>query len=320
MSASSKSGTGTLTSRISILSSSKMRLGLGTAQFGMDYGMANRRGLVPQAEVVEILQEASRTGVGLLDTAPAYGLSEEALGRALPAGAGLAVVTKTPEFRCAAITAEHARQLHQSFTTSLQRLGRPSIYGLLIHHADDLLGPGGELLMTAMTSLKARGLVQKVGVSVYTGEQIDRTLAAFPIDLIQVPINVFDQRLIEGGHLRRLKAAGVEIHARSAFLQGLLVSDPDSLPAHLQPARERLRAFRAEAARLGSTPAAAALRFLAGVKELSAVICGVDQKGHLSQDAAALAKPLTAEESNRFAVLSLRDPQIVDPSRWKALT
>ncbi len=296
-----------------------IKLGLGTAQFGMDYGMANVRGRIPQAEVAEILEEASQTGVRLVDTAPAYGRSEEAIGRALPAGAGLAIVTKTPVFRSPSITPVHAGQLRETFLGSLKLLGRSSVYGLMVHHADELLGAGGQNLMEAMSALKSEGLVDKIGVSVYTGEQVDRVLAAFPIDLIQVPINVFDQRLIEGGHLRRLKEAGVEIHARSAFLQGLLVSEPDALPAHLQAARERLIAFQAEALRLNLTPAAAALRFLASTPELSVVVCGVDHKGQLTQDSAALTTALSPAERKRFASFSLQDPAIVDPSRWKAI-
>ena len=293
-----------------------MKLGLGTAQFGGDYGMANKRGRVPQSEVAEILAEACQAGILTLDTAPSYGDSEEAIGRALPAGDRLEIITKTPVFRAPSITSQHAQQLLDSFARSLERLKRDSISGLLIHHADDLLCEGGGRLFDAMLSLKARGLVKKIGVSIYTEGHVEGLLRAFSIDLIQVPVNVFDQRLIEGGQLRRLKAAGVEIHARSAFLQGLLVSDPDALPPQLSRATEALRSFQSAAAKLELTPAAAALRFLTGVEEIDLIVCGVDNKRHLCEHAAVLKKELTPAERLLLASFSQRDPSIIDPSRW----
>lgn len=86
-----------------------------------------------------------------------------------------------------------------------------------MHRADDLFVPGGERLMAALTDLKQQGLVAKIGVSVYNAEQIDQVLDRFAIDLVQLPISVLDQRLLRSGHLRKLKSAGVEVHARSVF-------------------------------------------------------------------------------------------------------
>ena len=107
--------------------------------------------------------------------------------------------------------------------------GRGNVYGLLAHHADDLLVPGGRRVFEEMQRLLEEGLVRKIGVSVYSGQQIDSILELYTPDIVQLPLNLFDQRLLESGHLEKLKRRGVEIHARSVFLQGLLLIEPDQV-------------------------------------------------------------------------------------------
>lgn len=179
-----------------------MRIGLGTAQFGLDYGITNKAGRVSEEEVGRILDAAEAAGITMLDTAQAYGVSEEVLAR-LDAGNRFKVVTKIPKGGEAPFC---------------------RAYGLLTHDPADL-----PRLWPAMVQLKDEGLVEKIGVSIYEADEIPD----YPIDLIQVPFNPLDQRLVDGGHLWRLKSRGVEIHARSIFLQGALLSE--TLPEHLAP-------------------------------------------------------------------------------------
>ena len=103
--------------------------------------------------------------------------------------------------------------LEKSFCESLSRLKLKSIYGLLVHDASDLVSDDGPAVFDAMQQLKQRGLVQKLGVTVYSGSQIDAVVGRFLVDLVQVPVNVLDQRLIKSGHIAALKAKGIEVHA-----------------------------------------------------------------------------------------------------------
>src|SRR5262249_17350751 len=157
-----------------------------------------------------------------IDTAPLYGGSEESLGRALRAGDAFAIVTKTPWFGPGGVPA-NAEALTSAFQASLDRLRQERVYGLLVHRASDLLGPEGDDLFEAMRRLKQLGRVAKIGVSIYDARELEGVLARHQPDLVQLPLNVLDQRLLAGGQITRLKSAGVEIHARSAFLQGLLL-------------------------------------------------------------------------------------------------
>jgi aryl-alcohol dehydrogenase-like predicted oxidoreductase len=188
-----------------------------------------------------------------------------------------------------------------------------SVYGLLIHHADDLIGDDGHALMDRMLELKRQGLVKKVGVSVYTAEQIDRVLDNFTIDLIQLPMNVLDQRLLVSGHLTQLKAAGVEVHARSAFLQGLLLMDPDAVPPYFDPIRRHLVRYHGKMRQLGLTPVQAALGFVIGLNEIDAVICGVTTHQQLLEICAG-ANPCRTDLFTEFA---LDEEGMINPSLWR---
>jgi aryl-alcohol dehydrogenase-like predicted oxidoreductase len=290
-----------------------LKLGLGTAQFGLDYGVANRRGQTPVDEVRGILVEAARRGVGLIDTASLYGTSEEALGKALPTGHSFRIVTKTGKFDRGFGAAE-ARALEGSFRASLRKLDVPSTYGLLVHQADDLLTADGERLMDCLQSIKAANLVSKVGVSVYTGEQAMAVLARHAVDIVQLPLSLLDQRSILRGELRALKAAGVEIHARSVFLQGLLLMDPETLPPYFDPVRPTLASFRAAAAARGLTALQAALAFVQSRPEVDHFVVGVCDLPQFLEILEAVGKP--PAPLPEFAPFHCPDERFVNPSLW----
>jgi len=280
------------------------RLGLGTVQFGLDYGISNEIGQTHEAEVARILADADRLGLRVLDTAPSYGEAEQVLGRALPAGCEFDIVTKTRPGAAAGVTAD--------FEESCRLLKRPNLYGILVHRAGDLLGAEGGRLMDHLIELKQSGRVRKIGVSVYTGGQIDALLDRFTIDLIQVPINVFDQRLICSGHLRKLKEEGIEIHARSVFLQGVLLMPADRLPSHFNGIRTTVRAYHDTLAAHGLSPAAGALGFVRGIRELDAILVGVNSVDHLHQDAAAFQEETPID----YSAFAIDDASILNPREW----
>lgn len=291
-----------------------MKLGLGTVQFGLNYGISNRAGKTAPLEAREILGLAAQHGIRVLDTAAGYGESEEVLGLALSETRWFSVVTKTPAFRGKQITDASAGELKRSFHDSLRKLQQPKIYGLLAHSADDLLAPGGERLVEAMLELKGRGLVSKIGASVYGSAQVEALLERCPIDLIQLPLNVFDQRLLAGGQLRHLKDAGIEVHARSVFLQGLLLMPAAGLPAYFDPIREHLACFHAFARDSGMSPIQAALDFALGVAEVDHVILGVNTRHQLLE---ILSQPPAGAKPEAWRKFALDQTAMLDPSQWR---
>ncbi len=284
-------------------------LGIGTVQFGLDYGIANAAGRSSPDQVAAVLAAARRHGISVLDTAAAYGESEAVLGA--QSLTGFSIVTKTPPLKSLA-GADKVDALSRTFAQSLHKLNLPRISGLLCHDAGDLLDQTGPDLWRQMKILKDCGQVSMIGASVYDGEQIVSLLSRFDIDLVQLPVNVLDQRLLRGGFLARLKDAGVTIHARSVFLQGLLLMQPDQVPAYFEPIRPQLRRWHATAAAQGLTPIQAALAFLRDVPEIDTVLVGIVDQDQLDQCAAdfATATPFAADD------LACDDPAYVNPARW----
>jgi aryl-alcohol dehydrogenase-like predicted oxidoreductase len=290
-----------------------VKLGLGTVQFGLGYGVSNTAGRTPEEEVRLILGLATDSGIRLLDTAAGYGLSEDVLGRTMPARHQFAIVTKTPALRMGESGGEYIERVRASFHQSLSRLGQKKLYGVLVHRAEDLLSVHGERLMEALLEFRQQGMVEKVGVSVYDAAQIDAILARHPVELVQLPVSVLDQRLIASGHLAKLWRTGIEVHARSVFLQGLLLMPPNAIPAYFATIRDHLSRYHAHLKSLRLTPLQAALGFVLGLPELEHVILGVNTAAQLQEVLAAQMTQVDARSMTRFALTA---PAMLDPSRW----
>jgi len=290
------------------------KLGLGTVQFGLPYGVTNARGQVPESEVQRIVSAARAAGIDLFDTAAAYGDSEDMLGRALGTEQHVRIVSKLPPVPSDRIGESEVDGCRDAVHRSLARLQRTSLDALLLHRPDDLRKPGAERLVALLTDLKRAGTVAKIGISAYDSAQIDLAQAALPIDAVQVPVNLLDQRFLQDGTLERLKRGNVEIHARSAFLQGALLADPARLPAHFARHRDRLLGVGAAADRGGVSRLALCLRFVLAQPVVDRVIVGVTSLVELQQivGAATDAAPLP----DGLAALASDDPHLLNPSLW----
>lgn len=289
-----------------------MKIGLGTVQFGLDYGISNQGGQTSTDEVVKILDVAREYHVDVIDTAALYGNCEDVLGRSLPHDHGFKLVTKTVRIDSNRITDADADRMESAFIASLKKLRRSTVYGLMFHNADDLLAEGGERLMERLITQKQNGVVAKIGASVYTAGQIDALLNRYEIDLIQLPVNVLDQRLLTGGQLAALKSHGVEIHARSAFLQGLLLMSPERVPDYFAPVRAHLRAYHQFIRDQRISPVRAALGFLAARDEIDVIVCGVNDHRQFIEICQSSA-PLPDIDFSSFA---LDNDAILNPAKW----
>jgi aryl-alcohol dehydrogenase-like predicted oxidoreductase len=289
-------------------------LGLGTVQFGLEYGVSNRQGRPAEREVAAILARAAEWGVGYIDTAPAYGDAEILVGRHLPRDHKMRVVTKTPALPDATIDARYEQRVLDAVAASLDRLKVGAVHALLVHQSGDLGKPGWQRLVGAMNEVKARGLAAHVGVSIYEIDQLKLVESRLAPGLVQLPFNVFDRRFSESGALARLKAAGVEVHARSAFLQGLLLMDPANLPEFFGPLREKIASLHRRWAKQGLTPVAGCLAFMFQHAELDVVVVGVNSLTELDEIIAAA----TAMGHVEFDPLPSVDALYLNPSRWPA--
>jgi aryl-alcohol dehydrogenase-like predicted oxidoreductase len=292
------------------------KLGLGTVQFGLAYGVTNERGRVPEPEVGRIVETAIAAGIDLFDTAAAYGDSESVLGRALGPQSGVRIVSKLPAIAADSIGAAELDQCRAAVDGSLVRLGRRSLDTLLLHRPDDLRKRGADRLVALLAELKRRGVVAKIGVSAYDYAQIALAQTTLPLDAVQVPVNLLDQRFLQDGTLDRLKQERVEIHARSAFLQGALLPDPARLPRHFLRYRDRLRAVAAAAEGTGVSRLSLCLRFVMAQPAVDRVIVGVTSVAELQEIFGAARDPVPLPDG--LATLACDDPDLLNPSLWPA--
>lgn len=290
-----------------------MNLGLGTVQFGLPYGISNKSGQVAAAEVGKILHLAASSGIQLLDTAAGYGNSETVLGASLASTHNFSIVTKTLPLKTDKVRPEDVERAETAFYNSLHHLRQSSVYGLLVHHPADLLSTGGERLYASLQRWKCEGQARKIGVSVYDKDEVDRLFGQYAFDLVQLPLNVFDQRLVQDGTLRRLHEAGVEIHVRSAFLQGLLLMQSVALPPYFVNLKLHHEAYLEALAEAGVSPLAGALGYFHHLPEVSTVLVGVETSVQLQECLVATrdAPPLD------FASFAVNDPLMLDPRVWR---
>lgn len=287
------------------------KLGLGTVQWGLPYGVANRHGITSPNTVTKLLAEARNHGIEVLDTASLYGKSEMVLGE--NDLNGFKIITKTPSFESQFFTNAEIAKLSETFYRSLNLLSVKKVYGLLIHHADNLFIPDGEKLVTQMLNLKKEGLIQKIGVSVYDSNQVDSVLKLFNPDLVQLPLNVFDQRLLESGHLELLKRRGIEIHVRSVFLQGLLLMPLNEVPTFFKPIYPSLVRWSDAAREQGFTSHQAAIAFVKNIPYVDTVLVGLDSLPQFNTciDSFSIDRKFDASS------LACNDPVFVNPSMWR---
>ena len=291
------------------------KLCIGTVQFGFNYGISNTAGRPTEQEVAAILDHASKSKVGYLDTAVSYGDAETLIGRHLPRNHALKIITKLPPIHSANVSSRDAAQLIDTVKGALDRLKVDKVYGLLFHRVGDLAKPGGRALAEAMLQFQSSGLTEKIGISAYDASEIRVARDFMPINLVQVPFNVLDRRLDEQGILAELKDAGVEVHVRSVFLQGLLLMHPNDLPAHLAPVRPALIQLREHWAIRGLTPLAACLGFVLQHPSIDVAVLGVNSLAELREIEAAATLGIASSEHAAVAVPS----QYLNPALWQTL-
>jgi aryl-alcohol dehydrogenase-like predicted oxidoreductase len=288
-----------------------MKLALGTVQFGLNYGVANAGGRVSLEEARTIIDCSRQLGIDTLDTAVAYGDSESVLGELKVESWN--VVTKLPAIPedCKNVTQWVKTQVGES----LSRLQLTRVYGLLLHRPSQLHESRGSELFAALQSLKADGLVNKIGVSVYGPAELDELHKQYSFDLVQAPLNILDRSLIDSGWAQKLQNDGVEVHTRSAFLQGLLLVPKEKRPAKFERWHHIWTEWDRWLAETGLTPLQACLRYVNGLNCVDRVVIGVDSALQLNEIMAATAGSLPSlPQFNK-----MQDDRLVNPATWNQL-
>jgi aryl-alcohol dehydrogenase-like predicted oxidoreductase len=276
------------------------RIALGTVQFGLDYGISNAKGKTSLREVTEILNFARDQKITLLDTAAAYGNSEEVIGQC--AGAEFQLVSKF-------IDSGDRKAVRTSLLTSLKKLKRQSLYAYLAHHANVLIEHPA--YWEELLQLREDKLVKKIGYSLYTPAELEKLLQLNMIpDLVQIPFNLLDQRFFP--YFKLLKEKSVEIHVRSAFLQGLLLMDSKNLGPFFNPVKPVIEKLIVQFPSVEGR-AAALLLFCLQHAAIDKVVIGVNTKVQLERNLTSLRNETAIDKDFQIGELP---EAILTPNQW----
>lgn len=287
------------------------KLALGTVQFGLDYGVANRSGRISAEEGGKILAEAARAGVDTLDTAIAYGDSESTLGEI---GVGnWRIVSKLPKMPDDISDVDG--WVETQIVGSLNRLKVGHLEGVLLHYPAQIFSGQGRKIPVALQKSKEKGLVKKIGVSIYGPNELPALLDAFDLNLIQAPLNILDRRLIKSGWFAQMSLAGVEVHVRSIFLQGLLLMTESQRPDKFSQWHSLWTVWDSWLKANNLSALEACLSFALNQENVRKVVIGVDSLNQMRQILSLPCRDLP--ELPDFS--GLYDERLINPSAWSQL-
>jgi aryl-alcohol dehydrogenase-like predicted oxidoreductase len=297
------------------------RLGLGTVQFGFDYGVNNTRGQVPYDEVCNILTSASDQGVNFLDTSRLYGASESVLGKAVAEiGRDFTICTKLdlPSNFSELSEKEIGEAVNTSFMGSCESLQLNTLPMYLLHNFDYKTTHGG-YAWSLLKDMKAKGLIGKLGVSIGRGpDEALQCLQDPDVEVMQIPFNVFDQRWKRAGVLSQCREKGIELINRSTYLQGLLLMSVEKATGLVPVSRERVKKLL-EIAETANIPVKELVfKYVLENPNIKTTIVGVDSIEQLEENIRLQNMgPIKPEIIQSIETAFLDSPdELVNPALW----
>lgn len=288
-----------------------MNFALGTAQFGQKYGVANTIGYIDEKKAASIVRRSEGLGLDTLDTAVAYGESESILG-----SIGVdrwKIVSKLPPIHESCLDIK--QRLLNLTLESLSRLRIKKLYGLVLHKSNQLNESIGSDLYEALLALKYNGLVEKIGVSIYSPVELESIWEKYRFDLVQAPLNIIDRRMVSSGWADRLKRSGCEFHARSVFLQGLMLIPAGRRPLPFARWSDIWDEWDRWLIETGLTPIEGCLRYVKLINTVDCLVVGVDSVAQIEGIVSSADGPLY----NLPRFNPLRDERLINPASWNEL-
>jgi aryl-alcohol dehydrogenase-like predicted oxidoreductase len=281
------------------------KIAIGTVQFGLDYGIANQNGKVNANEIRSILNFAHENNINTIDTAKAYGDSEKSIGNYLK-------LTEKTWYIITKISDSDKNLIEQILDSKGKLTVLPNI--ILAHSAKLFLDP---IFQSKLQETKDKELVHSIGVSLYNEEEINQVLdSKIKPDVIQLPMNILDTRLYRHGALGKLFKKEIEIHVRSAFLQGLFYLSKPDLEARFKDAVPYIEKLKSISEGADLTLSELSLLWLVSLKEVNKVVIGIDNVSQLKMHLATLKKYVDSAVFEEALVIKYENEQILNPSLW----
>ena len=289
----------------------KSKLILGTAQFGMPYGLEKCNVIVNNKKLKKIIDCARNSKLNKIDTAINYGEAQKNIGKFDVND--FKIISKIPKLNL------NKKVNLQNFIFNcvdeiFENLNVKKISALLMHSPEDLLTKNGSEYYNLLQKLKNDGLIERIGLSIHNFNHIKQILEKYKFDLIQLPFNIFDQRILNNNVLEYLKSKNIELHVRSIFLQGLLLMDSDQRPKQFFKWSQHFKLWDEYIKKEKISKLEACLSFVNSVDFIKGIIIGVKSEKQLKQIVNA-----NLNNDKTFAKkLICHDLQLINPSNWNS--
>ncbi len=276
---------------------------LGTANFSMKYGIKNKKSFLKKNSINKILKELVKSKILFIDTAKAYGKTEKNLGNFNLKK--FKIITKINYIKKGFNTKEEIFK-------SLNNLKVKKLYGVLIHNTKILKNSNGKRVYRDLINLKKKGFIKKIGYSINSPKELSSYFKKFKPDIIQTPLNVFDQRILNSGWMSKLLSKKTEIHIRSIFLQGLLLIKKNKMPKKFLVYKKDFNKWHSWLKENKMSQLEGCLNFASYQKQVSKVVIGVDSVNQLKK---ILHTKIKNEKLN-FSILETNKSKLINPRLW----
>jgi|688.fasta_scaffold343678_2 aryl-alcohol dehydrogenase-like predicted oxidoreductase len=281
---------------------------IGTAQFGTHYGISSKS-IVNNKKVLEIIEVAKKNRINSIETSFNYPDAFKIFKKI--SLKNFKIINKFPKIN----PKDNIYRQYENYTIStLKIFNIKKINYVLLHSSDELFSKNGDMIYNALLNLKKIGLISKIGASVYSLKEMILLKKYYYLDAIQFPANVFDQEIINSSILRDLKKEGVELHARSIFLQGLLLFKNSTYPKYFYKWKNIFSKWQSFLDKNKISPLEGCLTFIKKQKLIDKIIIGVESSKQLSEIIQILKKNIKV---SNFKVTCVNDKKLTKPIFWK---
>ena len=286
----------------------KSEIILGSANFNQIYGIT--KNFIKKKEIKRSFNLALKNNIRIIDTSPFYNKSEKIIG--LLNNDKFKIISKIPKIPRNIKKKNIKKWVKLKVSNSLKNLKIKKFECLLLHNVDSLLSKNGNEIYKNIKNMKRIGLTNKIGISIYDFNILDKILKKFKFDLIQAPFNILDQRLVTTGWLKKLKKRKIKVYVRSIFLQGILLLKHNQLPEKLKKLNKNLIIWENWLKKNKFKPLQVCISFVLNQRQLDGIVVGYNNKNQLNQ----ILKQKKMKSSFSIPNLNIRNHKLIDPRKW----
>ena len=286
----------------------KSEIILGSANFNQIYGIT--KNFINKKEIKRSFNLALKNNIRIIDTSPLYSKSEKIIG--LLNNDKFKIISKIPKIPRNIKKKNIKKWVKLKVSNSLKNLKIKKFECLLLHNVDSLLSKNGNEIYKNIKNMKRIGLTNKIGISIYDFNILDKILKKFKFDLIQAPFNILDQRLVTTGWLKKLKKRKIKVYVRSIFLQGILLLKHNQLPEKLKKLNKNLIIWENWLKKNKFKPLQVCISFVLNQRQLDGIVVGYNNKNQLNQ----ILKQKKMKSSFSIPNLNIRNRKLIDPRKW----